>query len=230
VHRPNRNQGHAWDWLTDGHVNHDGLCDVCGCAWPCQSISPAPYGPAEPASEVNGQVRAVARPVVYGYVRSAQRGRVRLSQWQAELHRFCQQAGLRLVHCFCSVGRHQTGNIRERDLSLVRPYVDEVYDTDPARRITMTTVQPVLRVLLAILEQRQVYGVVVPSIFHLATERHAALALTRHIERLGAKVMVVPASSTTNVAITDTGNRALFDALIEPDEPASNGRRNGGRA
>jgi len=109
--------------------------------------------------------------------------------------------------------------------------VAEVYDSDPARRIMMTTAQlaPALRVLLAILQQRQVYGVVVPSIFHLATEQHAALALMRHIEGLGVKILVVPASSGTNVAITDTGNRALLDALIEPDRPASNGYHSGGR-
>lgn len=35
------NQHHEWAWLERGHVDDDGLCGVCGCAWPCQFVSGA---------------------------------------------------------------------------------------------------------------------------------------------------------------------------------------------
>jgi hypothetical protein len=193
VHWPSRIEEHAWGWLT-------------------------PYGPAEPAPEAPGQTLTDSWPVVYGYVRSAQQGHALLGRWKRELRSFCQQAGLRLVHCFCSMGRHQISDIGECGPSLVRPYVlgAEAGDTDPTRPNTVATAQaaPALRVLLTILEQRPVYGVVVPSIFHFATERRAAMALIHHIERLGTKVMVVPANRTPS----------------EPNRPASNGYRNGSHA
>jgi hypothetical protein len=228
VHWSSRTEEHVWNGLTDGHIEHDGLCDVCGCAWPCPSVPLAPYDADEPSYRAYGQVRAVAQPAVYGYARSLQRGRARLCQWQTELRYFCQQAGLRLVHCFCSMGRHPIG---ERGFSLVRPYIAEAYGADPARSITLATAQPALalRVLLAILEQRPAYGVVVPSIFHLATERQAALALIRQIERLGTRVMVVPANRTAGVVVADAG-RALRDPPIDKDRPRPEWIPQGGRA
>jgi hypothetical protein len=130
------------------------------------------------------------------------------------------------MHCFCDIGRHQVARARVDDFSLVRPYVAAVSERrtnskDQARPPVSSEPPPALRVLFSILEQRTVYGVVVPSIFHLATERQAALALMEQIERLGAKVMVVPANDHATLADLDVDNRALLDALTEPDGPGS---------
>lgn len=233
MHWPRRIEEHTRDWLTDGHIEHDGLCDICGCAWPCPNIPLTPYCSAEPAPEVPRQTATDSRPVVYGYVRSVQQGRALLEHWQTELRSYCQHTGLRLVHCFCSMGRRQISYIGGNFSSLVRPYVlgAEANDTDLTRPNAMATAQPApaLRVLLTILEQHPIYGVVVPSIFHFATERRAAMALMQHIERLGTKVMVVPTNRTSSATIISPNNLTALEALAEPNRPASNGSHHGSR-
>lgn len=146
VHPHHRTDAHRWDWLERGHVDHGGLCQACGSAWPCMAVSSMPYGFGNPAE-------AVKRPAVYGYVCSALRGRARILQWQMELRQFCMWAGLRLVHCFYDEGRHQIVNTRG-GFSLVRPYVASVAGPGihPGRRpLSLAQPAPALRVLLSIL-------------------------------------------------------------------------------
>jgi hypothetical protein len=151
-----------------------------------------------------------------------------------ELRQFCAQAGLRWVHCFCDVGRHQVASARKDGFSLVRLYVAAAseFDGDPASQsVSLAAGQPApaLRALLSVIAQRTVYGLVVPSIFHLATDRNAAIMLMQHIERLGTKVMAVPASQQDRPPTITAENSVLLDALVKPNGSPPNGRRNGDR-
>lgn len=68
---------------------------------------------------------------------------------------------------------------------------------------------------------------VVPSIFHLATERDTALVLMQQIERLGTKLMIVPANKMAGLVGLNTGSCDLLDALVEHGEPLPYSHRNG---
>lgn len=235
MHRPNHNDEQTWDWLERGHIDHDGLCAVCGSAWPCPAVSLAPYSLGSPQETSIASPTADERAAVYGYVRTAQRGQARIWHWRTELQLFCDQAGLRLVRCFCDVGGHQVASTPSAGFSGVRPYVATATELDDHQvrgyslSPTARQLSPALRVLLSILEQRTVYGLVVPSIFHLATDRSTAIALMHHIERLGAKVMVVPANGNADMDAHSRGSHTLLDTSDETHAPAPNSHQNGSR-
>lgn len=183
-----------------------------------------PYGSSPAWGPPPASLSLGERPAVYGYVRTVARGRARVWHWQRDLRLFCDEAGLRLVHCFCDVGRHQPeGYSRSRlHVELAPGKYDRDIRSWPLLSASVRPL-PAFRVLLSILEQRTVYGVVVPSVFHLATERDIAISFMQYIERLGKKVLVVPESGV-GVRSQYSG---LFDAHVDTELPFLPVQQNG---